>query len=280
MILGIDVSKWQREMNWYKARKAGAYYAFIRAGSCTSVNGDCYTDDQFERNASLAIEYLPVGFYWYFRPNHAPIKQAEYFCDLIKGKRHNLPPVMDLEAKGLEQSPASITAAAVKFATRVFDRLGEWPLLYSRALWLNSNTVPDSVLKALGFWVARYNDSIIHPWGDDKCIPRDFIDWIFWQHSADNNGRGAEFGAQSKSIDLNFFNGDLAQFYAYVGGAPLLVEVKSRIAVSLRGGPGGPAIGATWRGTQWPVVGVSEDGEYYKVESWIKRRSVKEVNNA
>ena len=280
MLLGLDVSYHQGEMDWYKARKAGAYYAFIRAGSCTSTSGDCYTDSQFERNSSLAPEYLPVGYYWYFRPNHAPIKQAEYFCSLIKDKRQMMPPVMDLESKGLEQTPYSITMAAVKFATRVYERLGVWPLLYSRALWLNANTIPDPVFKALGLWVARYHSTIIHPWGDDKCIPRDFIDWLFWQHSADGNGRGKEFGAQSNSIDLNFFNGDLAIFEHYIGEHPVLVEVTALWAVSLRGGPGGPATGATWRGTQWPVLGESEDGEYYKVEAWIKKKAVKEVNNA
>ena len=142
MILGIDVSHHNGRVDFYKARKEGARFAFIRAGSCTAADGTCYTDSQFERNAGVAHEYFPVGFYWYFRPNHAPIKQAEYFCGLIKNAPYKLPPVMDLETKGFDQSPASVTQSAAKFATRVFDRLGEWPLLYSRAGWLNASTCP------------------------------------------------------------------------------------------------------------------------------------------
>lgn len=279
MIIGIDVSHHQKEMDFYKARKAGARFAFIRAGSCTMANGTCYTDSQFQRNKDLAHEYLPVGFYWYFRPNHAPIKQAEYFCSLIKDAPAKLPPVMDLETKGIDQSPASITENAAKFATRVYDKVGKWPLLYSRSQWLNANTVPDPIWDQLGFWVARYNLNIAHPWGDNKCIPSYYTDWLFWQYSDGGNGYGAEFGAKSKSIDLNYFNGDLAEFAAYVNDIPLLVQVSASWAVSLRGGPGGPTIGATWRGTQWPVLGMSKDGEYYKVEAWIKRTAVDEQVN-
>ena len=277
MILGIDISHHQGEMDFYKARKAGARFAFIRAGSCTAADGTCYTDSQFERNAGVAYEYFPVGFYWYFRPNFAPIKQAEYFTALIKDKPAKLPPVMDLETKGIGQTPASVTFAAAKFATRVFDNLGEWPLLYSRALWLNANTVPDPIWEQLGFWVARYKD-LDHPWGDNQCIPSYYKDWRFWQFQDGGNGRGAEFGAQSKAIDLNYFNGDLAEFDIYVGEIPLLVQVSASWAVTLRGGPGGPAIGATWRGTQWPVLGVSEDKDFYKVEAWIPAKTVEKIN--
>ena len=51
-------------------------------------------------------------------------------------------------------------------------------------------------------------------------LPSNFDTWVFWQFSADGNGRGPEFGASSKSIDLNYFNGDLAAFNAYIGEPP------------------------------------------------------------
>jgi len=109
MLLGIDASKWQGEMNWSRARSAGARFAFIRAGAISTA-GDCYTDYQFERNSQLAPEYLPVGFYWYFRPQFDPIKQASYFCSLIRSKPWKLPPVLDLEDVGdPKQSPWKIT---------------------------------------------------------------------------------------------------------------------------------------------------------------------------
>ena len=278
MLLGLDVSKWQGLMNWHKARSAGARFAFIRAGSI-STGGKCYTDYKFQRNAEVAPDYMPIGFYWYMRPQFDPTEQAQYFCNLIKGKRYKMRPVLDLENVGDPRlTPLMITFSAIEFAREVFNRLDVWPLLYARAMWLNANTITDELLKTLDLWVARYK-RLSGPWSDDSCIPRDFDEWRFWQYSARNNGRGYEFGAQSKSIDLDYFNGDQAAFDRYIGEVKglNLVKVSAPLAVSLRSGPDGPAIGATWRGTEWPVLGKSPDGKYIRVEGWLPADKVEEV---
>jgi hypothetical protein len=49
-------------MDWQKCSDAGAKFAFIRAGSI-SINGELYTDYHFIRNASLAADHMPTGFY-------------------------------------------------------------------------------------------------------------------------------------------------------------------------------------------------------------------------
>ena len=224
MIEGIDVSKWQGKMDWSKTSSAGAKFAFIRAGSIDNYTGICYTDHQFEAN-QVAAEYMPIGFYWYYRPNHNAVKQADYFCNLIRDKPDKLPPVLDLENSG-RLSAAGVTASAANFVLRVNDNLGVLPLLYSRGAWLNANTVPDDFMKLLDLWIARYTFKgkpwgNILPWPDKPSInPRDYDTWKFWQWSADGNGRGPEFGASSKSIDLNRFNGDQAAFDDYYKTEP------------------------------------------------------------
>jgi lysozyme len=176
MILGIDVSKWQLEMDWAKAASAGAKFAFIRAGSIQSTAPIPYTDYQFETNARIAPDYMPVGFYWYFRPQWDAADQAEYFCNLIKDKRYLMPPVLDLESSW-GMSAEEITQASKIFITQVYSRLDVWCLLYSRALWLDRYTVPDALWDFVELWVARYKD-IAGPWSDGYCKPRDFDDWI------------------------------------------------------------------------------------------------------
>lgn len=273
MLLGVDVSHHQGVMDWARCRAAGARFAFIRAGSI-NLAGECYTDRQFERNARLAPDYLPIGFYWYMRPQFLGKDQANYFCSLIRDKRYKLPPVMDLESSG-GKSPDEITQEGARFIRQVYARLNVWSLLYSRALWLNANTVSDPIWAMVGLFIARYK-LMSGPWADRKCIPRDFNDWDFWQHSADGNGKGARFGAKSRSIDLVYFNGDQKEFDLYIGAnvTPNLVKVNSLVAASVRSGPEGPAIGATWRGAIWPVNGLSADGKYYKVEGWIDAERV------
>ena len=237
-VLGVDVSKWQGDMDWQKCADAGAKFAFIRAGSITSVSGECYTDYHFLRNASLAPDHFPMGCYWYFRPNHDPIKQADYFCDLIKDEPWILPPVLDLEASG-GLSPRQVTESSASFALRINENLGLLPMLYSRAYWLNQNTIPDDFMKLLELWIARYTSKgkpwgNLLPWPDSPSIkPRDYDAWLFWQWSAGGNGRGAEFGAKSKSIDLNYFNGDQAAFDEYINKPPTQVELPIEIGVKI-----------------------------------------------
>ena len=214
---GIDISKWQKEMDWAQAEAGGAKYAFIRAGSI-SIYGVPYTDYQFDTNARIAPSFLPVGFYWYFRPQFDPAAQAEYFCNLIKDKPWKLPPVLDLETTGGE-TKEEVTLASKIFATEIYTRLNIWPLLYSRGLWLNAYTVTDDALwDFMDLWCARYKTPMDGPWGDGYCKPDNFDEWKFWQYTS--SGNGALYGAQSRSIDMNYFNGDQAAFEEYIGDAP------------------------------------------------------------
>lgn len=219
MILGVDVSKWQGEMNWDTCAEAGAQFAFVRAGSIDNVTGGCYTDYQFVRNASFAPEHMPTGYYWYFRPNHDATKQANYFCDLIENEEQSLSPVIDLETNG-NRTPRQVTDAAATFIAKVYERLTVWPIVYSRAIWLNANTMPHPLWAECDLWIARYKSTLTAPWSDRVCIPRDWDDWTFWQYIADSN-RAVEFGGEGPpggddDIDLNYFNGDEAAFNAYI----------------------------------------------------------------
>jgi GH25 family lysozyme M1 (1,4-beta-N-acetylmuramidase) len=182
---------------------------------------------------------MPVGFYWYFRPNHDPEKQANYFCDLIENLPWKLPPVMDLETNGGLQ-PAGVTQRAGSFALRINERLDKLPILYSRAYWLNANTVEDDFMKLLELWIARYTTIKGKPWGNilpwpdaPGFKPRDYDDWRFWQWSADGNNRGDEFGAESDDIDLNYFNGDKAAFEEYIGVEPPIYTFPPSIGIKV-----------------------------------------------
>jgi hypothetical protein len=48
-------------------------------------------------------------------------------------------------------------------------------------------------------------------------LPAPYTNWNFWQYSADGNGQGAKYGAQSSAIDLDRFNGDEADLQKFMG---------------------------------------------------------------
>jgi lysozyme len=216
--LGVDVSKWQGEMDWEKCAAAGAEYAIIRAGSIDNITGRCYTDYQFERNSQEAPQHMKgVGYYWFVRPNWSIQKQTDYFADLLDGVFFNLRPVSDAENNGgLEFRYVEKQYAA--FAEQMEENICLAIMQYTRKYWwefniLSSPGIPEWAA-ALDLWTAHYNE-----WVTSPLKPDTWDDWTFWQWSADGNGRGHEFGASgSHDIDLNRFNGDVDTFMLYLLG--------------------------------------------------------------
>lgn len=231
--LGIDVSHWQGTMDFAKAKSAGAEFAFLRAGSINYVTGIPYTDYQFERNSEEALKHFDhVGYYWFWRANQDPIVQADYFCDLIKWKTWDLAPVADIEASnGVD--PAILTTKAKKFIDRIEANLNVKPIIYTRASFWNIATTKPSWSLAYDLWVARYI-ALTHPWGDGKFIPYPWgpalNGWEYWQFSADGNGRGAEFGADSADIDLNYKR---IPFTTTPPPTPNTVEISKEVAEAM-----------------------------------------------
>ena len=285
-IRGIDVSKWQGKMNWKKAHKAGIHFAFIKAGGAGYYGN--YEDIQFKRNADECAKHsIPVGYYWYFDPTIDAIDQADYFWELVKSKPRNLPLVLDLEtSKGL--SAKKVTNQAVSFSLRLKEHSKRYPILYSRASFLNVSTVKSPHWSKMELWVARYTVRR-KPWGNSgdssSLKPAHWDQWVFWQYSADGNGRGAEFGAESKSIDLDYFIGNAESFSQYTGVVVEPIEVApepvgvgilpiqtvevTATALNLRALPDANSddLGELVKASKVSVT--KTDGVWMKIEGWI-----------
>lgn len=196
---GIDVSKWQGEMDWNVAVAAGVNVAIIRAGSIDNVNGLPYEDTQFRRNAELAPPLMPVGFYWYFRPNWSSTIQANYFCDLIKDIAWKVPPVIDIE-ENAGMSNAEVASAVWSFANQIEQKTGVRPIIYTSPGFWNSYVGPTTWAKEYPLWVAIWvNLGVLSP-----LLPNDWkgITPVMWQYRVFKGG-GSIYGAQSADIDLD-----------------------------------------------------------------------------
>jgi len=238
-LLGVDVSKWQGDMDWEKCFNAGARFAFIRAGSIDNTSGNCYMDYQYMRNVSLAPDYMPIGCYWYFRPNHDPIRQADYFSDLIDEEAWLIPPVLDLETTG-GLNPGGVTGAAVAFIAQVYNNLNIWPIVYSRSYFLHDQTTNNPLYAECDLWIARYTTKP-EPWGNPgdavKFKPPYWDDWTFWQYIADSNA-AVQYGGEGPpggddDIDLNYFHGDQAAFDEYINKPPAPTPLPNDIGVKV-----------------------------------------------
>jgi GH25 family lysozyme M1 (1,4-beta-N-acetylmuramidase) len=98
--LGIDVSKWQGDINWNKVKDAGCEFAIIRVGYQKGKNGEMVVDPYFEKNIKGANKVgIPVGiyFYSYAGSKDEATKQAKWISKQIKDYKVELPIAFDWE---------------------------------------------------------------------------------------------------------------------------------------------------------------------------------------
>ncbi len=206
MLLGADISKWQGDYDWEKGADAGLKFAFIRAGSI-STGGTLYMDYQYMKNVSVGPDYMPIGCYWYYRPQHSPEAQALYFWNLLDGEDWELPPVADIENDG-GLTPADYADSVKAFLDRIENLSGEKPIIYtSRYKW--AQVEPRPYWGSYDLWVAHYTTQ------SEPLLPPAWDDWKFWQYTA--RGDGDKYGAESAYIDLDRFNGDEEDLKKYIG---------------------------------------------------------------
>jgi len=230
-MIGIDVSKWQGEIDWPKTRSAGAKWAVIKAGGGSSTGS--YTDSQFARNANECAKVgIPQTYYWWLYPTDGEA-QAKYFYNLVKDvERHpKLGLAVDYEDTAL--TTAQYMATFIRFYSKLAE-LGMPPqFFYSRASFMQHRTVSSSLFDKMDLWIARYIDAPA-PWGNrydaSWTKPPHFKTWFWWQYSADGNRRGKEFGAKSADIDLNKFNGNWDEF---IGKEEKKVEEKFPVTIKV-----------------------------------------------
>lgn len=212
MIDGIDVSRWQGEMDWRKAKAAGALFAWIKASE-----GSDWTDPEYADNAKCAggagLVWAP---YHYYRNSIDPVAQATQFTKVVLnagGSNRALPPAIDLEDT---KSPVDPTALRT-FVEAVAARLGR-PIIYTGAWWMRLQDAGAlAFLAAYPLWLAHYGTAT-------PVVPAPWRDWDVWQWAS--KGSGSAFGASSEFIDRNRFRGTLNGLVALARpiGAPAPVS--------------------------------------------------------
>ena len=84
--IGIDVSKWQGNIDFEEIKKQGCEFVIIKAAG-SYVDGELYTDPKFKQNIENALKNnLQVGVYLYSNSNsiEQTKKEIDYLLELIK----------------------------------------------------------------------------------------------------------------------------------------------------------------------------------------------------
>ena len=98
--IGIDVSRWQEDIDFEKVKNAGVEFVFIKVGGTIGIDGEYYTDVKFQQNIEGFNKVgIPVGIYFYsYAATSTQAKEdAEWLLKQIKDYKVDLPIVYDWE---------------------------------------------------------------------------------------------------------------------------------------------------------------------------------------
>lgn len=194
---GIDVSRWQRRVDWARVRKMKVGNIQVSFAFMKATEGTWMEDPEFEENwENTRKNGIIRGAYHFFLPNVSAKDQALKFTKTVKLRSGDLPPVVDVEeARGM-------TRAQVQQYTKEFLNLLEKyykvkPILYTNKDFYKKYFVDEEDFKGYRFWIAHFHEADFDMPGEEK--------WYFWQHSDRGNVTGI-----NEKVDFNVFNGDSA----------------------------------------------------------------------
>ena len=155
---GIDVSGYQKDIDWQKVKDAGIDFAILKIGNINAREPDgWYTDSRFQRNLSECERLgIPYGVYAYSYAKNADdaVKGANHIIALLEGHKPTLPVYLDLEDNSIKDTDHATIATAF---CNTISAAGYTPGIYASASWFkNILTDPCFTNSGWGIWTAQY----------------------------------------------------------------------------------------------------------------------------
>lgn len=187
--IGIDVSKWQGDIDFKKVKQAGAEFVMIRVGGTRGKNGEYFVDEKFKENITNAKKAgLKVGvyFYSYASSTKEAKENAKWVLKQIKKYDIDLPIAFDWEEwnnfNEYNLSFFGLTSMAEEFIDTV-QKAGYKGMIYSSKTYLENIWLSTEY----DIWLAQYNTKVTY---DGK--------YKMWQLCQDGKIDGI-----SKNVDID-----------------------------------------------------------------------------
>ena len=166
--LGIDVSKWNGNIDWEAVKNSGINYVIIRCGYRGYTTGSLIEDPKFTANIKGAIAAgLKVGVYFFTQAidEREAVEEASMVLSQIKNYKISYPVFLDVESSGA--SGGSGRADSIDKATRTavckafcetIKNAGYNAGIYANKHWLETK-INAGELSAYKIWLAQYASS-------------------------------------------------------------------------------------------------------------------------
>jgi lysozyme len=203
-IHGIDVSKFQGDIDWNAVAKSGVKFAWIKA-----TEGGDRLDDRFQANWTGAkAAGVPHGAYHFVYWCRPPMEEMANFEQNAPVEDDALPPVLDVEAtptsktchKHLTQDGA---IADMKVMLEEMERhYGKRPVIYTTVDFYEA-ILSDGAFSNYPIWVRSTKH---HP-----AVKYGSRAWAFWQYQSDGQTPGI-----NGNVDRDVFYGTRKQWQAFL----------------------------------------------------------------
>lgn len=201
---GIDVSRFQGQVDWATARANGVNFAFLKA----TEGGDA-VDPLFGSHwrGAKAAGVLRGGYHVFYHCRPA-IEQVRWFIAHVPREPGALPPVLDIEwtptspTCRIRRDPEVIRAEMRIFLNALTSHYGQRPVVYATLDFFHDNHL--GLVTGADFWLR----SVAKPVGE--AYPGQA--WTFWQYSSTGRVPGI-----AGPVDLNAFRGSRADWAVWVG---------------------------------------------------------------
>ncbi|NLG05594.1 MAG: hypothetical protein GX567_17485 [Clostridia bacterium] len=192
---GIDVSKYNGEIDWKKVKEAGIQFAMIRVGTRGYGTGTVVLDDHYVKNIEGALANgIKVGVYFYSQATskQEAIEEANYTVAAIMKYKITYPVACDVEStvkndtsRTDQLSTAEITEYTKAFCDTV-KSYGYLPMIYSDQPCLLKK-LDLTALDEYDIWLSQPGDTTDYPYR-----------YSIWQYSKEGHVDGI-----NGNVDLN-----------------------------------------------------------------------------
>lgn len=165
---GIDVSKWQKDIDWEAVAASGVRFAIIRCGYRGSSTGCLVEDPYFLRNIQGAKDAgIEVGVYFFTQAVNEveAVEEASMVVSLCRDYELDYPVFIDTEGAGGNGRADQLNAAERTAVCRAFcttiQNAGYQAGVYSSRNWFYER-LEDEKLQEFVLWDAEYREAPLY----------------------------------------------------------------------------------------------------------------------
>ncbi|MBQ8768497.1 MAG: glycoside hydrolase family 25 protein [Oscillospiraceae bacterium] len=189
-VMGIDVSRYQENIDWQQVKAAGVEFVMVRLGNRGIAEGTLHEDPYARQNLQGAREAgLKVGAYFYSQALNVEEAQEEaaLALEILDGFQLDMPLAFDWEQESRTENvdARTLTDSTLAFCGAV-ETAGYKPMIYFNSFQAKQ-LLHLRELKDIPWWLAMYDVTMEFPYRMDM-----------WQYSCTGTVPGID-----GSVDLN-----------------------------------------------------------------------------